>query len=49
MYENGEDVKLVGVVDLLVVDKLGRVRLYDFKTSPKTTDLWANEKQHRMR
>lgn len=40
-----DDLKLVGIIDLLVVDQDGQVHLYDFKTSYKHSDNWHKVKE----
>lgn len=34
-YEDRNDIKMVGVADLLVIDALGNIQVIDYKTSPK--------------
>lgn len=48
MYENEKGTKLVGIIDLVVVDKQGNVRIYDFKTSLKNDAFWSPSKAFRM-
>lgn len=42
IYDN--DTKIVGIIDLLVIDKQGRAHVYDYKTSHKKEQDWGNTK-----
>lgn len=44
-----DDIKLIGIIDLLVIDNDGRAYLYDFKTSSKDLSEWSRSKDFRMR
>lgn len=50
-YQNPDnpEVKLAGVADLIIVDKDGKLSIYDFKTSNNLVDHWSSEKQFRLR
>lgn len=48
-YENTETgTKLVGIIDLIVVDNSGKVFIYDFKTAGKSEDMWSRVKLFRI-
>jgi ATP-dependent exoDNAse (exonuclease V) beta subunit len=38
----------MGVIDLVVVSKDGKVRIFDFKTSNKNPDAWSHAKDFRI-
>lgn len=42
------NLKLMGVIDLVVVSKDGKVRIFDFKTSNKNPDAWSHAKDFRI-
>jgi hypothetical protein len=37
--------KLMGIIDLLVIDGNGTPHIYDYKTSDKQTALWSQSKE----
>lgn len=43
--DEGKVIPLVGVADLLVVDKLGNIQVIDYKTSPKSYDKYNDAKK----
>lgn len=42
IYDN--DTKILGIIDLLVIDNQGRAHIYDYKTSHKKEHDWGNTK-----
>lgn len=42
--ENGENVKLIGVIDLLIIDKSGVPHIVDYKFSSKGAEQWSSAK-----
>lgn len=43
------ETKLVGIIDMLVLDERGKTHIYDYKTSHKRADDWANAKLNKMK
>ncbi|NBL01088.1 MAG: hypothetical protein EOM50_24450, partial [Erysipelotrichia bacterium] len=43
------ETKIVGIIDLLVLDEDGNVHIYDYKTSHKKAYDWDNDKLNRMK
>lgn len=43
------DTKIVGILDLLVIDKNGKAHIYDYKLSHKKANEWSNVKLNRMK
>ena len=43
---DSKDKYILGVIDLLVVDKAGNIHIYDFKTSPKTYEQYGDVKKN---
>lgn len=43
--ENGQQTKLLGIIDLVVIDNFGNVHIFDYKTSDKDIDLWGSVKK----
>ena len=43
--EDEECKEIIGIIDLLVVDKQGRIHIFDYKTSPKDYHQYADAKQ----
>ena len=41
---SNDDMKLLGIIDLVVVDSSGQTHLYDFKSSTKLSDKWYKVK-----
>ena len=45
LLQNGERLKLIGVVDLLIVDKTGKVHILDYKTSIHSYNEYSDAKR----
>lgn len=43
--EEGNPIKLLGIIDLVAVDENGNVHLFDYKTSDKDVDSWTSAKK----